>query len=150
MNTTTVRCSNGSFIGEDQENIQIWRNIPYAKQPVGPLRWKKPEPAEDDDGTYEAIQPVCIPIVPFTVLEGKVPQGEDCLRLNIYKAKGSDSEKRPDMVWIHGGGFMTESISDPIYDLSKIAVKHPDILFVAVEYRMNIMGFINLEKVPGG
>ena len=155
MGNSTVRCNNGSFIGEDLDNIQIWRGIPYAKQPVGERRWKRPEPADDDNGTYEAIKPAHIPIVPVSILyeeilNDTIVMDEDCLTLNIFKAKASDSEKRPVMVWIHGGGFMIETISDPMYDLTNIALEQPDILFVTIEYRMGIMGFMNFEKVPGG
>ena len=54
------------------------------------------------------------------------------------------------MVWIHGGGFVAESIAQPLYDLSNIAKLYPDVVFVAVDYRLGFMGFMNFEKVPGG
>jgi para-nitrobenzyl esterase len=54
------------------------------------------------------------------------------------------------MVWIHGGGFCAESQASPLYDLTNIAKKCPDILFVSIDYRVGFMGFMNFERVPGG
>ena len=146
----TVKCSNGSFIGDESENLIIWRGIPYATQPVGDLRWKKPIPATDNDGTYEAISYGHIPLGPNNDSDGKVVFGEDCLTLNIYYGKACKDTKKPVMVWIHGGGFVTESQAQPLYDMSNITKLYPDVLFVTIEYRLGVMGFMNFEKVPGG
>ncbi|MDO4939890.1 MAG: carboxylesterase family protein, partial [Lachnospiraceae bacterium] len=146
----TVKCSNGSFIGKETEDMIIWRGIPYATQPVGNLRWKKALPAKDDDGTYEAIECGHVPIGPFNDTGDKVEFGEDCLVLNVYYGKGCEDSKKPVMVWIHGGGFVTESISGQLYDLSHITKLYPEVLFVAIDYRLGLMGFMNFEKVPGG
>lgn len=145
-----VKCNNGNFIGDESEDLIVWRGIPYATQPLGNLRWKKPLPAKDDDNTYEAIKCGHIPVAPSNDSEGKAEFGEDCLVLNIYCGKGCEDTKKPVMVWIHGGGFVTESISQGLYDLSNIAKLYPDIVFVAIDYRLGFMGFMNFEKVPGG
>ena len=145
-----VKCNNGSFIGDETDKLIVWRGIPYATQPLGILRWKKALPAADDDGTYEAINPGSIPIGPNNDSEGRAEFGEDCLILNIYCNKANENTKKPVMVWIHGGGFVTESLSQPLYDMSNLAKLYPDVLFVAIEYREGFMGFMNFEKVPGG
>lgn len=145
-----IKCNNGNFIGDETEKLIVWRGIPYATQPLGNLRWKKALPAADDDGTYEAIKPGSIPLGPNNDSEGKAEFGEDCLILNIYCNKTCDSQKKPVMVWIHGGGFVTESTSQPLYDMSNLAILYPDVLFVSIEYRLGFMGFMNFEKVPGG
>ena len=145
-----VKCNNGSFIGDETDKLIVWRGIPYATQPLGILRWKKALPAADDDGTYEAINPGSIPIGPNNDSEGRAEFGEDCLILNIYCNKANENTKKPVMVWIHGGGFVTVSLSQPLYDMSNLAKLYPDVLFVAIEYREGFMGFMNFEKVPGG
>ena len=148
--TSTVKCSNGSFIGDESEALIVWRGIPYATQPIGNLRWKKALPAADDDSTYEAIKPGHIPLGPDNDSEGKAEFGEDCLVLNIYCNKTCEDTKKPVMVWIHGGGFVTESQAQPLYDMSNLAGLYPDVLFVSIDYRLGFMGFMNFEKVPGG
>ena len=147
----SAKCNNGTFIGDETEDIVVWRGIPYATQPVGEkLRWKKALPAEDNNGTYAAVKPGHIPVGPNNDSEGAAEFGEDCLILNVYNSKKSTSKNKPVMAWIHGGGFVTESISQPLYNLSKIANLYPDVMFVAIEYREGYMGFMNFEKVPGG
>ena len=146
----TVKCNNGTFIGDESEDLVVWRGVPYATQPVGNLRWKKALPAVDDNGTYEAIKPGHIPVGPANDSQGAAEFGEDCLVLNIYSGKKNVDKNRPVMVWIHGGGFIGESISQPLYNLSNLAKLYPEVLFVAIEYRLGFMGFMNFEKVPGG
>ena len=148
--TNIVKCNNGRFIGQETENLIVWRGIPYATQPVGNLRWKKALPAADDDGIYEAVKPGHIPLGPDNDSDGKAEFGEDCLVLNIYGNKTCESMKKPVMVWIHGGGFVTESQAQPLYDLSNIAGLYPDVLFVSIDYRLGFMGFMNFGNVPGG
>ena len=145
-----VKCNNGSFIGEETENLIVWRGIPYATQPVGELRWKKALPAADDDGTYDAIKWGHLPIGPSNDSEGKAEFGEDCLVLNIYCNRTCEDTNKPVMIWIHGGGFVTESVAQPLYEMSNLAKLYPDVVFVAIEYRLGFMGFMNFEKVPGG
>ena len=77
-------------------------------------------------------------------------ESEDCLYLNIWVNTDDKTEKKPVMVWIHGGGFFAESLSSPLYDLTSISKQHPDILFVSIDYRLGFMGFMNFERVPGG
>ena len=148
--TNIVKCNNGRFIGQETENLIVWRGIPYATQPFGNLRWKKALPAADDDGIYEAVKPGHIPLGPDNDSDGKAEFGEDCLVLNIYGNKTCKSMKKPVMVWIHGGGFVTESQAQPLYDLSNIAGLYPDVLFVSIDYRLGFMGFMNFGNVPGG
>ena len=145
-----VKCNNGSFIGEETEKLIVWRGIPYATQPVGNLRWKKALPAADDDGTYEAIKWGHIPLGPSNDSQGRAEFGEDCLILNVYCNKTCEDSKKPVMAWIHGGGFITESVAQPLYDMSNLAELYPDVVFVSIEYREGFMGFMNFQKVPGG
>ena len=145
-----VKCNNGTFIGKEVDDLIIWKGIPYATQPVGKLRWKKALPAADSDSVFDATKPGHIPIGLANDSEGTAEFGEDCLVLNIYSNTSCTDSKKPVMVWIHGGGFCAESQASPLYDLTGISKKCPDIIFVSIDYRLGFMGFMNFERVPGG
>ncbi|MBQ5581003.1 MAG: carboxylesterase family protein [Clostridia bacterium] len=147
---TKVKCNNGTFVGKKTDELIIWKGIPYATQPVGKLRWKKALPAADDDGVYDATKPGHVPIGPLNDSMGTAEFGEDCLVLNVYCNTSCTEIKKPVMVWIHGGGFCSESQASPLYDLTNIAKQCPDILFVSIDYRLGFLGFMNFERVPGG
>lgn len=70
------------------------------------------------------------------------PESEDCLYLNVW-TPGTDNKKRPVMVWIHGGAFITGTGNDPMYDGSALA-KRGDIVVVTINYRLGILGFLYL------
>lgn len=147
----SAKCNNGTFIGDESEDIVVWRGVPYATQPVGKsLRWKKALPAEDNNDTFAAVKPGHMPIGTNDDTNGAVQFGEDCLVLNVFNSKKSTIKNKPVMAWIHGGGFVSESISSPLYDLSHIANQYPDVIFVTIEYREGFLGFMNFEKVDGG
>ena len=59
-----VKCNNGTFVGKETDELIIWKGIPYATQPVGKLRWQKALPAADDNGVYDATNPVTFPSDP--------------------------------------------------------------------------------------
>ena len=147
---TAVKCNNGTFVGKETDELIIWKGIPYATQPVGKLRWKKALPAADDNGVYDATKPGHVPVGPMNDSMGTAEFGEDCLVLNIYCNTSCTDSKKPVMVWIHGGGFCSESQASPLYDLSNIAKQCPDTLFVSIDYRLGFLGFMNFERVPGG
>ncbi len=154
MSNTTiskaVKCNNGTFVGKETDQLIIWKGIPYATQPVGELRWKKALPAAGDDAVYDATKPGHVPIGPINDSMGTAEFGEDCLVLNIYCNTRCTDGKKPVMVWIHGGGFCSESQASPLYDLTGISKECPDILFVSIDYRLGFLGFMNFERVPGG
>ena len=77
-------------------------------------------------------------------------QGEDCLYLNIWKADDARTEKKPVMVWIHGGAFEMGGTVDPLYNCHKLAEEHPDVIFASIEYRVGPFGFLHLSHLPDG
>ncbi|MBO4606824.1 MAG: carboxylesterase family protein, partial [Prevotella sp.] len=114
-----VKCINGTFVGKKSDNIIAFKGIPYVgSQPIGELRWKAPVDVIPNDGVYEAYY------------NGKTApqkeeasepaslycQGEDCLYLNIWKSAEASDEKKPVMVWIHGGGYAMGGTADPLYE----------------------------------
>ncbi len=153
MNTTltdTVKIEPGLISGLKTSDgvVHIYKGIPFAAPPVGDLRWKAPQPVKAWDGikkcdkfSASAIQTDPVPFGVYTeeFLAPRSPLSEDCLYLNVWTAAKSNTERRPVIVWIHGGGFVSGSGSVPIYNGESMARK--GIVFVTINYRLGIFGF---------
>ena len=145
-------CRNGTFVGKQEGDVQSFLGIPYAVPPTGPLRWKDPVPVKDVQGMYEAYYYGKSPIQTEWPSEvgSFYPQGEDCLRLNVWTNKAGPKSGKTVMVFFHGGSYGWGATSDPIYDGHNLVLKFPDLVLVTVGYRTGILGFIDLSEVPGG
>ena len=150
--SVAVKCFNGTFVGQQDEGILTFRGIPYAKPPVGSRRWKRPAPAPQDDGVYEAYYFGKSPIqTEWETEEGSYyPQGEDCLYLNVWVNRTDTTAKKPVMVFFHGGGFGWGGTADPLYDGANFVRENPDIILVTVGYRIGLMGFVDFSDLKGG
>jgi len=143
-----VKCSNGTFVGREKDGVKAWLGLPFAVPPVGELRWKDPVPAPDSDGVFEAYDfgKRSIQFGP-----NRVPCGEDCLSLCVYKnSKAPTDRKLPVMVWIHGGAYISGEASSPLYNGVKFLADEPDVIFVAIQYRLGPLGFLVLDGVAEG
>lgn len=80
-----AHCKNGTFVGGRAGSVLVFKGIPFAKPPVGDLRWKAPQPPDDCDGVFEAYYNGKSPIQTEWKTEkaSYYPQGEDCLYLNV-------------------------------------------------------------------
>jgi len=148
-----VKCVNGTFIGKKNDGVIAYKGIPFVgRQPVGELRWKAPVDVLPDDGVYEAYYNGKSPCQIEAISEGGslYVQGEDCLYLNVWKADEASAEKKPVMVWIHGGGYELGGTSDPLYDCSNLVRENPDIIAVSIAYRVGIFGFFHLSHLSDG
>ena len=145
-------CCNGTFVAAREGNIAAFRGIPYAKPPVGELRWKAPEPVEDGDTVREAYYNGKTPIQTAWPTEQAsfYPQGEDCLYLNIWKNLADETADKPVMVFFHGGSYGWGGTADPMYNGRSFVSKQPDIILVTVGYRVGLMGFVDLSYLEGG
>lgn len=147
-----ARCTNGTFVGKQDDGVVAFRGIPFAKAPVGELRWRAPVPAEPSDGVFEAYYngPTSIQ----TKLESERAsfffQSEDCLYLNVWTAEEYAGASRPVMVFIHGGNYGWGGTVDPLYDGHNFVKAHPDVILVTIAYRVGIMGFVDFSEVSGG
>ena len=126
-------------------SVRVYKGIPYAAPPVGELRWKKPQAPADWQGTRQATEfpKACMqaPYPPTSIYYRPAePMGEDCLYLNIWTAAKSGKERRPVMVWIHGGGYTRGSGSVGTYDGENLAKKGA--IVVTINYRLGIFGFL--------
>lgn len=139
-----VRQTQQGLIEGVEENYGLaFRGIPFAKPPVGDLRYADPVPAEPWEGTLQANEfgGSCIqPASTFGVAEST----EDCLYLNVYSPPGAD--KAPVMVWIHGGAFETGSGGES-YTPSGL-LEH-GVVVVSLNYRMGVLGFLSHPDLEG-
>jgi len=146
-----VKCVNGTFVGTEEHGVASWLGIPYAKAPVGERRFKAPEYVDASDRVFEAKY------------YGKGAYGslgypdsvqqlesEDCLYLNIWVNTDDKTEKKPVMVWIHGGAYVVGSGSEASYSGANLVQAQSDIILVNINYRLNMYGFMDFSSVPGG
>ena len=148
-NPTTVQTQSGQLRGQAEGGIHVFRGVPYAQPPVGELRWRRPQPREPWDGVRDAlefgpisIQPPRPAAGPFAGIMGHSQEltSEDCLYLNVW-TPGLDDQRRPVMVWIHGGGLSSGSGSSPAYDGAPLASRG-DVVIVTINYRLGALGFL--------
>jgi para-nitrobenzyl esterase len=131
-----------------QTGVTAYKGIPFAAPPVGSLRWKPPQPVQPWSGIKNCIQFGPSPMQPkpisflFLGPEFVVPASplnEDCLYINVWTATSTAEEKRPVLVWIYGGGFVTGGAAAPGYSGEALAEK--GIIFVSFNYRLGVFGF---------
>lgn len=133
-----VQTQSGALRGLVSEDHRLFAGIPYAAPPVGALRWQPPAPAAGWRGFLDATRPGprCIQDVSNDVDQRET--SEDCLTLNVWTPPPS-GEKRPVMVWIHGGSFVNGS--GDIYDSRRLASRG-DVVIVTINYRLGTLGFL--------
>ena len=149
--SVAVKCVNGTFIGKKVDNTIVFRGIPYVgQQPVGSLRWKAPVDAVPGDGVYQAYYNAKAAPQPEVELSSVYYQGEDCLYLNIWAPAKATAEKKPVIVWIHGGAYAYGGTVDPLYDFHNFVEENPDVIVVSVAYRLGVLGFLHLSHLPDG
>lgn len=132
----------GTVVGVIERDNAVYRGIPYAKHPVGALRWRAPKPLQRWRDVYEAhaFGPTCMQASPKgDAGVGKEPPSEDCLTLNIWTPPGR--RNLPVMVWVHGGGYTSGSSSAPLYDGGALARR--GVVVVTFNYRLGRFGFFH-------
>lgn len=150
MQKIKAKTKYGSYVGsEDEKGVISFKGIPYAKPPIGKLRWKEPMKQEASGNVFEALDfgRSCVQPINELAPASLEEQGEDCLNLNIW-TRNISAEKRPVMVYIHGGSYIGSGASDPWYYGDNFVKRH-DIVFVTIDYRCNVLGFMDLEEIGG-
>jgi para-nitrobenzyl esterase len=137
-----VRTQAGHVRGNERDanGVLAFKGIPYAAPPVGPLRWCAPQPPTPWVGARDAL---AFGAGSLSALENDPrpgPRDEDCLYLNVWTAAKQADEKRPVMVWIHGGGFQFGSSANPATDGGPLAAK--GVVVASFNYRLGILGFL--------
>jgi para-nitrobenzyl esterase len=149
VSCTTIASGPIEGLVTDDDVVRVFMGIPFAAPPVGDLRWKAPQPVEPWENIRKCATPPASamqahprPLLCYTseFLIPAEPVSEDCLYLNVWTAAKNPDEKRPVIVWIHGGAFVGGSGTIPLYDGEAMARK--GVVFVTVNYRLGIFGFL--------
>ena len=135
---TVVDTVDGPVRGADNGLVKVWRGLRYAAAPTGDRRWRAPEPPDPWREVADATDygPVCPqPVEPRIPIDLGAPQGDDCLSLNIWASSDTAAgDRKPVMVWIHGGAYVFGSASQPLYD-GRVLAAGGDVVVVTVNYR---------------
>lgn len=141
------------------KHLYTFLSIPYAKPPTDELRFKLPQPVGKWNGIYQATKwpPFCVqPSMTLATRSSPVHvltqmMSEDCLYLNIWtpSLKLKTNNKRPVMVWLHGGAFQYGGISVDENDGSALALMG-DVVVVTLNYRVSAFGFLNANNQFNG
>lgn len=131
----------------DARDVLAFKGIPYAAPPVGALRWHAPQPPKPWSDVRGALTygPRCL--TAFENDREPGPRSEDCLTLNVWTTAKQTDEKRPVMVWVHGGGFQFGSSANPAADGNLLASK--GVVVVSFNYRLGVLGFLAHPDLDG-
>ena len=133
----------GSMKGTLEGNLRVFKGIPYARPPVGPLRWKPPLPLPRWQGVRETNKFGAACFQPSNTfvsvyIERPMPMSEDCLTLNIWAP--ADAHHAPVFFWIYGGALWGGASRDPLYDGARLA-EH-GMVVVSINYRLGVLGWL--------
>ncbi len=152
-----VKTAQGEAKGKliNDGKVRAFLGLPYAAPPVGPLRFKAPEPPSSWAGVRDATQ-FGARCEQWHIWNDYIfldpGPSEDCLFLNVYvPATAKSSAHLPVMFWIHGGGYAAGSASEPRYTNSVLPTM--GVILVTINYRLNVFGFLatdDLAKENGG
>lgn len=147
-----VKTKTGVYVGYKEKSGIVYAGIPYAKPPIGKLRWKVPEPLPESDSVFEATHfgASAIQVEHKGSILKLHQQSEDCLTLNVCIGKKDNNDKKPVLVLFHHGDFSYGGSADPLMYIEKIADTYSDFIGVSFNYRLGIFGFIDFSEVPGG
>ncbi len=130
--------------------VSMFCGVPYAKPPVGDLRWRAPREPDSWSGILKcdrfkagAMQTkatMSFYVKEFPIDYSQITISEDCLYLNIWTPASSTSDRLPVMVYFHGGGDVTGFPHEPEHDGARLAEKQ--VIYVNVTYRLNVFGFL--------
>lgn len=147
--TVRARTATGIVEGFTRDGVHRWRSIPYARAPVGSLRFRAPQPAQPWPGVRHCHTFAnCAPQQRrYTVMGiGRYQtRSEDCLTLNVVTPEEPATQPLPVMVFIHGGGYILGSSATPIYDGAALARR--GCVYVSVNYRLGALGCLDLSSL---
>jgi para-nitrobenzyl esterase len=138
-----VNAPAGTVRGSLDGSIRVFKGIPYAQPPVGPLRWKPPVPLARWSGVREATDfgAACHQPPPrlSTIYTARpMPMSEDCLTLNVWTP--TSARNAPVFFWIYGGALSSGASRDPMYDGKRLAER--GVVVVSINYRLGVLGWL--------
>ncbi|WP_135211155.1 carboxylesterase/lipase family protein [Vitreimonas flagellata] len=126
------------------DGVNAFKGVPYARAPIGNLRWRAPAQMRRWRGERDATQfgAACVqpPSRGGSIYHNThAAMSEDCLFLNVWAP--ANAHNAPVLVWIHGGSLMTGAGSEEIYDGARMAARH-GVIVVSINYRLGILGYL--------
>jgi para-nitrobenzyl esterase len=140
----------GAVLGQgDSDQTWVWKAIPFARPPVGELRWRAPQDPLPWDGVRRSTRFAEKCTQYSEVIGGRIGGTEDCLYLNVWRPRDAETGL-PVYVWIHGGGNSVGSASTiPEYYGNRIAARSR-VVFVSLDYRLGPFGWFTLPAFRDG
>ena len=148
-----VETTSGRVRGATRDGIHSFKGIPYGADSGGKNRWLPPQPVLPWTGVRDALE--YGPRAPQNERPAKEPHlawirdtrgySEDCLIINVFTPGVNDNRKRPVLVYIHGGGFVSGASSAPGLDGHNFA-RHGDVVLVSLNHRLNLFGHLSLAE----
>ena len=165
-NTAVLTVEGGQIQGVKTKDgsVEVYAGIPYAKAPIGELRWKEPQNVEPWEGVkdctkfanraMQASTSFMMNTLQDVYLEGgwhidleytpDLPMSEDCLYLNVYKPTNA-TENTPVLIYYHGGSLMSGTTAST--DIYGVEVAKSGVIFVTVAYRLGVFGYFALPEL---
>jgi para-nitrobenzyl esterase len=150
---TTVEVSTGRLEGVCEDGVLVFRGVPFARPPVGPLRFAPPHAVDPWPGVRDATRfgPAAVQtkdMIGPSIGFDQPASAEDSLTLNVW-TPGTDGTRRPVLVWIHGGAFTIGSGSQRAFDSGTLA-RRGDAVIVTINYRLGALGFLRVSATSLG
>jgi para-nitrobenzyl esterase len=147
-----LRTSHGPVTGLRDQGVYVFKGVRYAASTEGrrfqpstaPARWAQPLPATDYAAQCPQVAGGDTHL--FESWKNERPASEDCLFLNVWTRGLNDGKKRPIMVWLHGGGYVTGSGAANGYDGVRLA-RRGDVVLVTINHRLNAFGYLHLSGI---
>jgi para-nitrobenzyl esterase len=135
-----AQITGGRVQGEVKDGLASFKGLPFAAPPVDALRWRVPQPVIAWRGVRKADTFARACIQPWADNPDPNLPSEDCLYLNVWTAAATAKERRPVMVWIHGGGLTNGMSWQNLSYGTKLAPEGA--VLVTIAYRLGALGFL--------